>query len=390
MSSASLTPSATATRVLVIGAGIAGASLGYHLARHAQVILLERESQPGAHATGRSAALFSEIYGGPLVRALSRASRAFLESPPPGFTDARLLAPRGSLFIATADQMEEFAALKSAPDVAAGTRELTGAEARALVPILREGHVTAALLEPGSMDIDVHALHQGFLRGLRQCGGQVVCNAEVTALRRDGAAWTVTTPAGEFTADVVVNAAGAWGDAVAAMAGVEPLGLTPCRRTAAMADLPDGVTAEAWPMVIDAAETFYFKPDAGRLLLSPADATPTAPCDAQPEDLDVAIAVDRVEAATTLELRRVGPAWAGLRTFVRDREPVAGFDSQAPGFFWLVGQGGYGIQTAPALGQVAAALVLGRPPAAGDAVLPDRMDAALSPSRLATATPRSH
>lgn len=390
MSSVPPTPSATPTRVLVIGAGIAGASLGYHLAQHTQVILLERESQPGAHATGRSAALFSEIYGGPLVRALSRASRAFLESPPPGFTDARLLTPRGSLFIATAEQMQEFATLKSAPDVAAGTRELTGEEARALVPILRAGHVAAALLEPGSMDIDVHALHQGFLRGLRQAGGQVVCNAEVTALRRDGAAWTVTTPAGEFTAEVVVNAAGAWGDAVAAMAGVEPLGLTPCRRTAAMADLPHGITAEAWPMVIDAAETFYFKPDAGRLLLSPADATPTAPCDAQPEDLDVAIAVDRVETATTLELRRVGPAWAGLRTFVRDREPVAGFDGKAPGFFWLVGQGGYGIQTAPALGQVAAALVLGRPPAAGPAALPDQVDAALSPARLATATPRSH
>lgn len=383
-------PNHSRPRVLVIGAGIAGASIGYHLAPHSQVILLERESQPGAHATGRSAALFSEIYGGPLVRALSRASRAFLESPPPGFTDARLLSPRGSLFIATVDQMEEFAALKSAPDVAAGTRELTGEEARALVPILRAGHVATALLEPGSMDIDVHALHQGFLRGLRQAGGQVVCNAEVTALRHDGAAWSVTTTAGEFAAEVVVNAAGAWGDAVAALAGVAPLGLIPCRRTAAMVDLPPGITAEAWPMVIDAAETFYFKPDAGRLLLSPADATPTAPCDAQPEDLDVAIAVDRVETATTLELRRVGPAWAGLRTFVRDREPVAGFDGKAPGFFWLVGQGGYGIQTAPALGQAAAALVLGRQAGPGFAPLPAGLDEALSPTRLAAAAPRSH
>lgn len=385
-------PNPARPRVLIIGAGIAGASLGYHLAPHAQVILLERESQPGAHSTGRSAALFSEIYGGPLVRALSRASRAFLESPPPGFTDARLLTPRGSLFIATTDQMAEFATLKSAPDVAAGTRELTGEEARALVPILREGHVAAALLEPGSMDIDVHALHQGFLRGLRQSGGQVVCNAEVTALRHDGAGWRVTTTAGEFAGEVVVNAAGAWGDAVAALAGVAPLGLTPCRRTAAMADLPPGTNADAWPMVIDAAETFYFKPDAGRLLLSPADATPTAPCDAQPEDLDVAIAVDRVETATTLELRRVGPAWAGLRTFVRDREPVAGFDVKVPGFFWLVGQGGYGIQTAPALGQAAAALVLvlGDKPATPFDGLPAGLAAALSPARLEADAHQAH
>jgi D-arginine dehydrogenase len=358
---------------LVVGAGAAGASAAYELAAHGSVIVLEQEAQPGFHATGRSAALFSETYGNATVRSLSRASRPFLATPPDGFSQTPLLRARGALFIAAEDELAALSA--QAADEPGAFAPWSGEEARARVQVLRPEVSAAALYEAGAMDIDVNALHQGFLRGLRQRGGQTVVDAGVEGLRRDGAGWVADTRAGAFAAEVVVNAAGAWADRLAALAGLDRLGLQPKRRTAALIDGPDGLDFGAWPMVIDVGETFYFKPDAGQLLISPADETDTEPCDAQAEEIDVAIAADRVQAATTLSIRRIAHRWAGLRTFAPDRTPVCGFDPRAEGFFWLAGQGGYGIQTAPALAQLTARLITG-----GGG--PDAIAAALSPARF--------
>jgi D-arginine dehydrogenase len=343
--------------VVVIGGGIAGVSVAAMLAETLQVVVLERESHPGLHSTGRSAALFSEIYGGETIRALSRASRDFLYSPPPGFTDSALVRPRDTLHIATAEQQERLDEFANLPDIAPAIRRLNGAEARALCPILRENHVVAGALETASADLDVNGLHQGWLRQLRARGGRLLVNAEVNTLEHTGAAWRLVTADSIIHADVVVNAAGAWADVLARRAGVREVGLQPRRRTALIVDVPAVLHVDTWPMVIDIDEQYYFKPDAGALLISPADETPSEPCDAWPDDLDVAIAVDRVQNATTLEVDRVRRSWAGLRSFVADRTPVVGYAPDAPGFFWLAGQGGYGIQTAPAMATLAAALV---------------------------------
>jgi D-arginine dehydrogenase len=236
------------------------------------------------------------------------------------------------------------------------------------------------MYEPAAMDIDVHALHQGFLRGLRARGGRVVTDAEVRSLRRRDGLWTAETTAGTFAAPIVVNAAGAWADEVARLAGIGTVGLVPKRRTAFTIEPPEGVAPSGWPAVVDVAETFYFKPESGRLLVSPADETPMPPCDVQPDEIDVASAAARLEAATTLQVRRIAHKWAGLRSFVADKTPVAGFAPDAEGFFWLAGQGGYGIQTSPAMGRVAAALAAGRglPP---DIAARGVTEAALSPAR---------
>jgi D-arginine dehydrogenase len=345
--------------VVVIGAGIAGASAAANLAEGLKVVVLERESFAGMHSTGRSAALFSEIYGSAAVRALSRASRGFLFTPPEGFAAAEVVRARGALHIASAGQLAALEAFASLPDVAPAVRRVDAEEARALCPILREDYVAAAALELGSADIDVDALHQGWLRQLRARGGELAVDAEVTGLTRERGGWRVETPGRAISAGVVVNAAGAWADRVGGLAGARPVGLEPCRRTALIVDAPQGADTRTWPMVIDIDEQFYFRPDSGGLLLSPGDETPSEPCDVQPEELDIAIAVDRVQGATSLDVRRIRRSWAGLRSFVADRTPVAGFAPDAPGFFWLAGQGGYGIQTAPAMGRVAAALVRG-------------------------------
>ena len=359
--------------ILVIGAGIAGASVADALAPSARVIVLEQEERAGLHSTGRSAALFSETYGNDVIRALSRASRAFLTEPPDGFCETPLIRPRGTLYFAAEDQLGQLRALERGD---ATLERLSGAEARARVPILRPEASAAALYEPGSMDIDVDALHQGFLRRLRRRGGQIIAEAPVTALTHDAAGWTAATPQGDFSAPIVINAAGAWADRVAGVAGLAPLGLQPKRRTAALIDGPE-LDFAGWPLTIDVDETVYFKPDAGRLLISPADETDTKPCDAQPEDLDVAIAADRIERMTTLSVRRIAHRWAGLRTFAPDRTPVCGYDPRAEGFFWLAGQGGYGIQTSPALAALAARLVLRE---AGDLA---ELETALAPGRYA-------
>jgi D-arginine dehydrogenase len=344
--------------VIVIGAGIAGVGIAAHLAETRRVVVLEREAQPGYHTTGRSAAVFAECYGGDTVRRLSRGSRAFFESPPPGFAEHPLLVPRGFLFIARDDQREALHALASEPDLRRSAQLLGARDACTRMPLLRPDYVAEALIDAGASDIDVHALLRGYVTLLRHRGGQLRGNAWVDAIERVDDAWRVATAAGQVEAPLLINAAGAWADEVAALAGVAPIGLQPLRRTAALVEMPPTPGMAAWPLTIDIDESFYFKPDAGCLLISPGDETPSPPCDALPDELDLAIAVERIERATTLDVKRIRSCWAGLRSFVPDRSPVAGFASGAPGFFWLVGQGGYGIQTAPALSRMAAALAL--------------------------------
>lgn len=368
--------------VAVVGGGIAGAAVAANLAPHARVLVLERESQPGYHATGRSAALFSEIYGNAPIRALTRASREFLFTPPAGFTETALVAQRGSLFVANASQLAALETFASLPDVAAGTRRVDATEARTLSPSLREDYVAAAIYEPDAQDVDVHALHHGYLRWLRERGGTLVNNAGVTSIERGDGVWTLGTDAGRFRARCLGNAAGAWVDEIAQLAGARPVGIRPLRRTAFMIDAPAGSDSDRWPMTIDIDEQFYFKPDAGRLLLSPADETPEAPCDALPDDMDIAIAVDRIEQATTLSITHVRQKWAGLRSFVADRSPVIGYDPAIADFFWIAALGGYGIQTAPAVGRLAAALVQ-RHPAPADLLALGLDVASIAPARFA-------
>ncbi|GIE94172.1 NAD(P)/FAD-dependent oxidoreductase [Paractinoplanes rishiriensis] len=329
--------------VAVIGAGIAGVSVAAELAGDHAVVLLEQESQPAYHTTGRSAAMFLESYGGPPVRALTVASRAVFDAAGP------LLTPRPLLWVAPPAQFDRLEAL-------AGSA-LIPVDAAEHCPVLRPGWCAAALLEPGALEIDVLGLHQHYLGSCRRSGAEIFLNAAVRGGRRDGDRWLLDTAAGPVSAAVVVNAAGAWADRVAAALGAPPLGLRPLRRTAAVARAT-GVD-RSWPIVADVGETFYFRPEGAGVLVSPADETPSEPCDARADDLDVALALDRVNRATTLGLRSVQTAWAGLRTFAPDRIPVAGPDPAAPGLWWIAGQGGYGIQIAPELARVTAASVRG-------------------------------
>lgn len=350
------------TDVLVVGAGMAAASLAYYLAPHARVVLIERESQPGYHATGRSAAMYAETYGNAVVRAITTASKAFYQQPPTGFSTHPLLSPRGALIVGGKkhhDKLDQ--ALHAMQALVPSIEWWDQGMILARVPVLRPEAAWCAVYEPEAMDMDVHAIHQGFLRGARGNGATLVCDADVFQIAREGADWCIQTRAGRFAAPVLVNAAGAWCDDIARLAGVSPVGLVPKRRTAFTFEATAGQDISNWPLVIDADEQFYFKPDAGVLLASPANEDPVPPQDVQAEELDIAIAVDRIEQATTLQVHQVRRKWAGLRSFVADKTPVAGFAPQAPGFFWLAGQGGYGIQTAPALGELAAALVRGLP-----------------------------
>jgi len=348
---------------LIIGAGIAGASAGYFLGRHGTAVLLERESAPGYHTTGRSAAFYAPSYGGASIRPLTIASGPFLARPPEGFSDVPLLGERGALYIARRDQLGELDRFEAAlrvlePDIV----RLGPAEARGMCPVLREDYVAGALFEPECADLDVNAVHQGFLRGLKQRGGSVATDATALSITRAGGLWTVETPSGAWRAPVLVNAAGAWADQVARLAGLAPIGMRPLRRTIVILPPPPGYSPR-WPVVLDVGDQFYFKPESGRILASPADETPSEPVDAQPEELDVAIAIDRIQQAADIPVRHVDNKWAGLRTFSPDRTPVVGFEPSAPGFFWFVGQGGYGIQTAPMMGRLAESLIVdGRMP----------------------------
>ena len=368
---------------LIIGAGIAGASLGYRLAGRQKVLLLEREAQPGYHSTGRSAAMFMEAYGTPQIQALTRASRAFYEAPPQGFCEHPLLEPRGCLYVASLEQ-QALLEQTHAQNLANGTEVslLDRDAALALVPSLRGENLAGAVLEAGAMDLDVHALHQGFLRGYRAAGGELRCNAELIQAWYLDDLWQVELGDGSrVQARQLVNAAGAWADRVAEQCGVARIGLQPCRRSAFTFPGPSDQDFAHWPAVIGVDESFYFKPDAGQLLGSPANADPVEPQDAAPEEFDVALGIYNIEAMTTLAIRRPSHTWAGLRSFVADGDLVIGFDVHAPAFFWLAAQGGYGIQSAAGASRLAADLLLGQPLCPGlvsQGVVPER----LSPARF--------
>ena len=370
--------------ILVIGAGIAGATAAAHLATSHRVALIEAEDAAGYHTTGRSAALWVHNYGPPDVRLLTGLSRAFFEAPPAGFTETPLMSRRPVAQIATRGQE---ASLRSALATGIGLRRAEAAEMEAWVPALRPDTLIGAAVENDAFDMDVAALHQGFLHQHRAQGGVLALRSRTATIERRAGLWHVAVTGGAmFRATILVNAAGAWADEVAMQAGVAPIGLRPCRRTACIIDPAPYVVAD-WPMLIDVDDRFYVRPEARtRLLVSPADATPTHPHDVRPDELDVAIAIDRMQAVLDIGVIRVERSWAGLRTFAPDGSLAFGFDRAAAGFFWFAGQGGYGIQTSPAAGRLAADLIAGRNPG------PDFTDAGgaitqrIDPNRFAMLT----
>jgi glycine/D-amino acid oxidase-like deaminating enzyme len=353
--------------VVIVGGGIAGVSLAARLAPHAQVVLLESEPVLAHHASGRSAALYEPRYGSPAVVALSLASRPFFEAA------AGVLSPRGLMMVGRAGDDAAFAA-----DCAAMALDpIHVDQARAMVPILRGDVVTMAAHSPDAWDIDTDLLLQSFARTAGAAGAQIVTAAPVTGVLRAGGQWQLSTRKGQFAAPVMVNAAGAWVDQIARMAGVAPLGFTPLRRSMARIPAPPGLDVSAWPMIFGAGEAWYAKPDAGALLVSPADEDPCDPHDAWADDMVLAEGLSRYEAMVTDPVTRLLSNWAGLRTFAPDRALVIGRDRASLDFFWLAGQGGQGFQCCPAASQLAADLILGRPPE----VSPDLV-AALSPARF--------
>ncbi|MEM8790451.1 MAG: FAD-binding oxidoreductase [Pseudomonadota bacterium] len=354
--------------IIIIGGGIAGISAAARLVANATLVVLEQETSPGTHATGRSAATYIRSYGNSTLRALNAASHADLASPPSDLAERTLLSPRGLLYVATADQGN---ALDQEMDGIEGLSEISLDEAAEHFPILDPGSLARAAYEPDASDIDVDLLFQGFLRQIRTAGGRLITNAKVTAMSRAGSQWHVQTPAGAFEAPVVIDAAGAWADHVATLAGVPSKQLVPKRRSAATLPPPEEYNIAQWPLVASISEEWYTKPVAGRLLVSPADQDPVEPMDAWPDEMVLAEGLDRFERSTTIKVSRVEHKWAGLRTFAPDKSPVVGFDDAAPGFFWLAGQGGYGIQTSPALSRIAADLIL---TGTTDVVAPEVLD----------------
>ncbi len=343
--------------IIVIGAGIAGATAAAHLAPRHRVVLLEAEESAGFHTTGRSAAIWIRHYGSPDARILTAASRGFFDAPPPGF--GPLIHARDVVHLAPPEKLAALEAmLAEAPEM----RRLDLATLRARVPALRPDYAVAAAMEPDCFDMDVHALHQGFLRQVTQHGGRLALRQRAARIWRAGGRWHAEALGGTvFAAPLLVNAAGAWGDEVAALAGLPRIGLQPKRRTACIID-PGAFDCTDWPMLGDVGHSWYVRPEARRkLMVSPADETDSAPLDAQPDELDVAIGIDRMQQALDIPVTRVEHKWAGLRTFTPDRGLAIGAGVE-PGFFWMVGQGGYGIQTAPAAGRLLAALIEGRVP----------------------------
>ncbi len=350
--------------VAVVGGGIAGASFAYRVAGHRSLVLLEAEEQVGYHSTGRSAAEFSRQFQNETTGLLADASYDFLAHPPEGFTDVPLLIPRGNLVIASSERLAQLQTafsevLLTSPD----SRMVSVDEAVAMVPFLRRDYMAAAFYDPACWDMEVDSILQGYLRAARRSGADIRTGSPVLAITHEDGAYRLETPKGDVLARRIVNAAGAWADQLATLAGVRPLGIVPHRRTAITVDVPADYDLGPMPGVNEVDEDFYFKPDAGKLMVSPADATPSDPCDAQPEDIDVAYAAHFLEQSTTLPVRTISHKWAGLRSFAADKHQVVGFDGQDPNFFWLAGQGGSGILTSPALSEWAAGLFLdGHPP----------------------------
>jgi D-arginine dehydrogenase len=367
--------------IVVIGAGMAGATAAAFLSISKRVALIEAEEIAGYHTTGRSAAIWIQNYGPPDVRALTRLSRPFYEAPPAGFSDIPLIRRRAVLTLASEAQLPD---LEIALASGQGIRRCSVQDAQTLVPALRPGYLAGAAMEEDAFDMDVAAIHQGFLRMLRTNGGELGLRNRAGRIDRREGAWDIETASGTiFRAPVVVNAAGAWGDQVATIAGAAPLGLQPCRRTAAIID-PSPFDVSNWPMIVDVGEGWYARPEARtRLMVSPADATPTYPHDVQPEEIDVAIGIDRMQQALDIPVRRVEHSWAGLRTFTPDGSLAFGWDPNVEGFFWCVGQGGYGIQTAPAAGRFVADRVLGRDAGQAAALAPS-----VAPGRFANIASR--
>jgi len=351
--------------VIVIGGGIAGASAACFLSDHLRVLVLEMEPTLGFHTTGRSVAQYLENYGGPICRRLTLASRDYFEHPPAEDVEVPLLSPRPLLTVGGRDDLAALASVERAgKELLPAIRQVSTDEALRMCPVLRPEWLAGAVLEPDAMDIDVMALHQGFIRRVRRAGGTIRASARVSSIVAAGQGWVVSTEDGSFEAAVLVNAAGAWADQIGQLAGAVPLGLMPLRRTAFV--VPCHQSTTGWPFIYSVDEAFYFKPEAdATLVCSPVDETLSEPCDARPETIDIARAIDAINTATTLDVRHVSHSWAGLRSFVPDRNPVVGFDEKKAGLFWLAGMGGTGIHTAPALGQAAAGLIIeGRLPAA--------------------------
>jgi D-arginine dehydrogenase len=345
--------------IAIVGAGIAGASIAAELAGHANIVLIEGEAQPGYHSTGRSAAFWSEIYGGPGVQPLTKASGPFLAQPAADFSVTPFLSPRGALHIGTA--RDKAVAAKIYADFQDSSINIGNADAAFIkhhVPAIRSGWDTG-IWEPDCCDIDVASLHAAYLRDFKRKSGKLLCNARLTKARFHNRHWQIDTRGQNFTANILINAAGAWADQVAGLAGVKPIGITPHRRTIAVLSV-DPAPPRDMPLIIGLDGSFYFKPEAGgRIWLSPHDETPTEACDAAPDELDIAKAIERLKQVVDWNILRLEKKWAGLRSFAPDRLPVIGRDTECPEFFWMAGQGGFGIQTAPAAAKMAASLLLG-------------------------------
>lgn len=371
--------------IAILGGGIVGASVLHFLDGARSAILLEQEVAPGYHSTGRSAAEFTRRFHSDTVGRLTAASANFMMNPPPGFSEVDLLRPRGNLMLADAEKADHLAEIfrqesAQTPEGASPVQLLDIDGALERCPILDPGWVKAAFYDPDCWDIEVENLLQGYIRTAKAKGAVIRQSYQVTGARRDSGHWLIESSQGEVRARCVVNAAGAWADPVARLFGVAPLGLQPYRRTAINVEVP-GHDLGRMSEVSEIDELFYFKPDAGHLMVSPADETPADPHDVRPEELDIAYAAHYLSECTRLDVRHIAHSWAGLRTFAPDRLPLIGASRQTEGFFWLAGLGGFGIRTSPSVGQIAAALLLG-------ADLPDNLNlagvdvAGFSPSRL--------
>ena len=350
--------------ILVVGGGIAGLSAAAALAVHAKVILLEAEDAVGYHASGRSATMLHYALGDPQVRALTLASRSLFEDPPSSFSDVPLGHRMPVLIHAREDERAELDRLQAAIAPFAELERVGESGIIDLCPVIRvgDGGSVAALVDRNGIRLDPHALLQAHVRVLRANGGTIVTNARASTATHANGHWTVQTERGQsYAAPILINAAGAWADAVAALAGLGALGLQPLRRTIVTFDGPAGVDTSAWPFAKTVGDELYFAPESGRLFASPMDEGPVEPCDAQPDEYDVALAAHRVEQRTTMQVGRIHSRWAGLRTFAPDRRLIAGFDPRADGFFWLAGQGGFGLQTSPAMAWIVESLVVGTP-----------------------------
>jgi len=349
--------------VIVIGGGIAGLSVAAELSSEVSVLVLEQEENTAFHSSGRSAAVYSSSYGSDrtAIYALSKASGDFLKSPPKTFCDNPLLHPRGLLYVTDKEHQETLRNVHAEMSQLNGDlRWVEGDFIREKMPLLKEEYTQGAIYTDNVYDVDVHELMEGYARQFRRRSGTLKINTKVEELAYENDGWVVRCDGASFWAPIVINAAGAWADELAQLAGIDPIGLQPMRRTAILIDPPANVVPDNWPMTVELNETFFIKPDAGKVLISPADETLSAPCDSQPEELDIAYAAHYAEEALGVAVRKVDHSWSGLRNFVADRNFVMGFSDQQSGFFWLAGQGGFGIQAGPAMARAAAAMVLNK------------------------------